>query len=176
MKRGIQICFLLLLTVCLCGTRSGASGRTGSITVMMRAGEMPIPGGMLVLYYIDVSIDGELTPERAKELEAQMQLDAGIRQAINKDGKVFFSELEPGIYLVTQPEASAGYRKMQPFLVPMPLEQNGALHYDIVAYPKLEKLPADLETPDTGQKDMLLPLILSGGGLLALVLGKRREA
>ena len=177
MKRRLLIWLLLLCALCLCAadTLAVENGRKGSITVTLRTGEEPVAGGMLALHYIGPKLDMEPTPEYALVVERQLQSDPGIRCRLGENGCAVFAELKMGVYLVSQPSVAAGYRKMHPFLVSIPMLQDEVWNYDICAYPKTEKLPEDPEMPDTGQD--LWPfcvLLLSTSGLLASAVLSRR--
>ena len=178
MKRKTVICLLMLCIIYLCAAVTLASEGTqrGSITVVMRSGEETAPGSVLALHYIGPETEHALTPEYAAELETRLQGDPGQRYRVGTDGKVVFGDLALGVYLISQPEAAPGYLRMRPFLVSLPLWQDGQLIYDVCASPKMEKAPEDPVLPDTGQPPLLVfPLLVSGGMLLLLLKRERNE-
>lgn len=94
----------------------------------------------------------------------------------NSDGKAVFSNLEPGLYLVAQTEASAGYEPLKPFLVSVPMKEDGNDVYDVNADGKFqlqqesktttEKKPSGSTLPQTGQLNWPIPVLV----VLGLVL------
>lgn len=74
----------------------------------------------------------------------------GTVQAVDNDGNAVFEDLELGLYLVAQTKASAGYKAVNPFLVSLPLAEDGQWLYDVDASPKVGAYtPETPETPDT---------------------------
>lgn len=61
----------------------------------------------------------------------------GTLAAIEVDGTVFFDQLELGIYLIVQAEESDTYEAITPFLVTVPMEEDGEWTYEIDAAPKV---------------------------------------
>ncbi len=99
---------------------------------------------------------------------------AGITNEIGQDGIVSFTVLEPGLYLLVQDVAAEGYNKAAPFLVSVPMTENGSYIYDVDASPKVEltKAPAEPEQPETptgpklpqtGQLNWPIPLLVVAG-------------
>lgn len=107
---------------------------------------------------------------------------------------VSFTNLELGLYLLVQDVAAEGCIKMEPFLVSVPMEENGGYLYDVDASPKVElaklpvepskpeqpELPGGSKLPQTGQLNWPIPLLvmsglclLSAGWLLRF--GKRKS-
>ena len=168
----------------------------GSITFIVDYEGEPVDGGNLTLYRVgdivenngDYSfaliekLDDEKTaldnledPQLARDLaakaaEAKLK---GVTAAI-KEGKVVFEEVEPGLYVVVQQEASAGFEAMSPFLISMPKFENGTYVTDIKAEPKpsLEKAPEkpekpqDPTLPQTGQLNWPVPVLAVSGVVL----------
>lgn len=147
--------------------------KKGSITVTMRQGEKTVPGGTLTLYRVGVvsendgNYDFVLTDEFAGSgltLEdihsAQLAGEladyakahgmSGTTQNIGTDGTVTFRDLEPGLYLLVQNKAAAGYYAATPFLVSVPMLEGGLYVYEVDASPKVEikKMPETPETPE----------------------------
>ena len=74
----------------------------------------------------------------------------GTVQAVDNDGNAVFEDLELGLYLVAQTKASAGDKAVNPFLVSLPLAEDGQWLYDVDASPKVGAYtPETPETPDT---------------------------
>lgn len=129
---------------------------------------------------------------------AQDKAIAADQTAENASGKVVFSDLTPGLYLLVQPEPSPGYHALSPFLVSLPVwdEETGAYQYEVSAAGKLELRPmpgkpsepatptappgpTDPTLPQTGQLNWPVPVLVilglalfAGGWLLRF--GKRK--
>lgn len=80
---------------------------------------------------------------------------SGTTAAIGSDGTVTFSGLELGLYLVVQTTDSDNYETINPFLVTVPMESDGAWLYDVDASPKVGAVtpiePEDEEEEDPGE-------------------------
>lgn len=176
MNRKQLISLLLLLTLlCLLALPVSAAQtldltRTGSIRLTMRYDGKPIGGGDLTLYPVaTVRIDDgnavfspvaglEDFSFSAQEL-AQAELAervlakvkelglSGQTKPIGSDGTVQFDNLSLGLYLLEQKTAADGYSRVRPFLVSLPLEEDGTLLYDVDASPKPEPLTPEGTEP-----------------------------
>ena len=145
MKRILAL-LMLLLFLCPAAGEALASARTGSLTVVL-----PGAGGELKLYSVDFVPPEKLTSEYAGILAPEMPESEGICKTIGADGRAVFENLSPGVYLLCQTQASAGYQKICPFFVTIPMAQGDGWSYEITACPKAEKTPGDDGNPDTGQ-------------------------
>lgn len=85
----------------------------------------------------------------AEKLKAEIGASAvGVTQTIGADGMAGFSGLEEGIYLVVQTKAANGYEMFSPFLVSLPMRENGQWKYQVEAMPKIEvSVSGKPETP-----------------------------
>ena len=97
---------------------------------------------------------GDLTDSSlASRLEAKLPLTAeGITRTVSEDGKVTFSNLPLGLYLVVQTENSKGYEAINSFLVSLPMADESGWLYTVDATPKVgaptqEVTPPEPETP-----------------------------
>lgn len=181
--------------------------RTGSISITMSYLAEPVPGGTLTLYRVaEVAVENEAdysfryteayagceaslealndsqTAWTLAEYTARNEI-AGLKQQIDEEGKIFFGDLELGLYLLVQEDPAEGYDTANPFLVSVPGKENGSYIYEVNASPKLnlEPLPTDPPTeptdppppppdiPQTGQTKWPVPLLLVGGLLLVVV-------
>ncbi len=167
MRRGIaglMIAMLLLGTPMVIyaeGEEAPDLTQTGSIEVTMKQEEEVVPGGTLTLYRVgeiqqqdtrlffspvgDFAKSGETLeniaePELAEVLAGYAQEANGDTLQVDDGGKVFFDELELGLYLVVQYEAAEGYEKVSPFLVTVPVNINGSYIYQVDATPKVGTL------------------------------------
>lgn len=134
--------------------------RPGSIHLTLNNAEnLPVTGGTICLYDVAAlsiadetptfteteafcsfsadwdTIDADLAQDLAIYVETQ-QIQ-GTLAAIEVDGTVFFDQLELGIYLIVQAEESDTYEAITPFLVTVPMEEDGEWTYEIDAAPKV---------------------------------------
>ena len=65
---------------------------------------------------------------------------------IGADGTVLVQSLNLGLYLLVQDKAADGFEVISPFLVSVPMYENGAYIYEVNAEPKLSALT---KTPAT---------------------------
>lgn len=181
------------------------TSRNGSIQITMRQGETAVSGGTLTIYRVGAvrAEDGnyrfELTGDFADCGESLKDIQSaalakrlaqyasnkkltGTTKDIGKDGKVSFTNLELGLYLLVQGTAADGYYKADPFLVTVPMLENGVYCYDVDASPKVEvekkpttpttpnkpttRKPTTSTLPKTGQLWWPVSLLAVGGILL----------
>lgn len=189
-KRIWFLCVLVLLIHCAPPASALDTAQTGSI-------RLTLPGGDMLLYRVGEigEADGQLcflptgdfstwdgslvdiqSPELANELAAYVQANkfSGISGRIQDDGKVTFSGLMPGLYLLVQTEAASGYELIAPFLVSLPVYEADGYHYDVDASPKfqLSAIPTQPQPslPQTGQLNWPVP-VLGISGLILFLLG-----
>ena len=210
LKRGAALLLALLLCCAFAVTASAHDvpdlSRTGSISVAMAYDGQPVGGGTLTLYRV-----GEVSQEdgnyrfsltgafAASGLSLADRSDADLAQAladyaaangiagtaaveIGADGTGTADGLALGLYLVTQSESADGFEPAAPFLVGVPLYEDGAYVYHVDATPKLGTLtkspaaptPGTAGTgttlPQTGQLNWPIP-VLTVLGLALLVVG-----
>lgn len=180
----------------------------GSVTVTMAYLGEPLPGGSLTLYRVaDVATeDGDYFFEytadfAACEIAVEELLSAQLPGALaaiaaekgltgttgtaDETGRVRFDGLEIGLYLIVQEEAAAGFRKINPFLVSVPQNDDGHYVYDVETAPKNvpgpEPEPTEPPTvppteptepgpglPQTGLTNWPVPVLAVTGMLLIL--------
>ena len=151
--------------------------RTGSIKVSLYDSETSkaVGGGTLTLYRVakvqkdnanlsfvytngfedcgvelgDLS-EGELAGRLAEKIAATAE---STTVEISDLGVAEFGDLEVGLYLVVQTTAAENYNVINPFLVSVPIQENGGYVYDVDALPKVgtaaKKTPEPPDTPDT---------------------------
>lgn len=146
--------------------------RTGSVTVTMRQGTTPVSGGTLTLYRVGAvkqengdclfvltgdfvdggeTLDDVSSAELAERLAGfadDHDLDGNVRE-ISEEGEVCFADLELGLYLLVQEQAADGYAAINPFLVSVPLAEEGHYLYDVDASPKVALIHTTLTTQTT---------------------------
>lgn len=150
--------------------------RTGSIKVSLYDSETSeaVGGGTLTLYRVakvqkdnanlsfvytngfedcgvelgDLS-EGELAGQLAEKIAATAE---STTVEISDLGIAEFGDLEVGLYLVVQTTAAENYNVINPFLVLVPIQENGSYVYDVDALPKVgtaaKKTPEPPDTPD----------------------------
>lgn len=150
--------------------------RTGSIKVSLYDSETSeaVGGGTLTLYRVakvqkdnanlsfvytngfedcgvelgDLS-EGELAGRLAEKIAATAE---STTVEISELGAAEFGDLEVGLYLVVQTTAAENYNVINPFLVSVPIQENGSYVYDVDALPKVgtaaKKTPEPPDTPD----------------------------
>lgn len=146
--------------------------KKGSISVTMKANNKVVPGGKLTLYRVGDAKedDGNLSFQLTEDFEgskaslqdvtsaslaktlaeyASKQKLAGKTVEIDKNGTVKFDDLRVGLYLLVQNTAASGYNKVNPFLVTIPMTQNGKYVYDVDARPKVDVTKPKPDTPNT---------------------------
>lgn len=175
--------------------------RPGSISITMEYREEPVAGGSLTLYRVadvdthngdyfftytadfaecEIPVTELSSANIASELAsiARDKKITGITQTMDKDGKTTFSDLEIGLYLLVQEKAASGYKKVNPFLVSVPYNDNGHYIYDVDTAPKNlpgpETEPTTAPTkpsdrlPQTGQTNWPVPVMAAVGMLLVM--------
>lgn len=182
--------------------------RKGRITVTLRDGSAPVSGGSLTWFRVgDVAEDdgnysfalsGDFSGSGVslEDIEshavagaladyAKKQKLAGTTVSISAGGQAAISNLQPGLYLLTQREAAKGYAPLNPFLVSLPSYEDGVYRYEVDASPKvsLERAPEeptettrptiplkDDELPQTGVLNWPVP-VMAVAGLMLICLG-----
>lgn len=151
--------------------------RTGSIKVSLYDSETAeaVGGGTLTLYRVakvqkdnanlsfvytngfedcgvelgDLS-EGELAGRLAEKIAATAE---STTVEVSDLGAAEFGDLEVGLYLVVQTTAAENYNVINPFLVSVPIQENGSYVYDVDALPKVgtaaKKAPEPPDKPDT---------------------------
>lgn len=185
--------------------------KKGSITVDFEYDSKAVTGGRLALYRIakvrqtDGNYDFENLPEFAGFHKDMSDLTSAelarcladfvnshnilpVDTRDNRTGSVTFLELSHGLYLVVQVEAASGYEAVQPFLVTVPMLEDGHYVYDVNAYGKtaLKKAKTDPAgtsptgtvprgtapaggLPQTGQLNWPIPVLALTGCVLILI-------
>lgn len=188
--------------------------RDSSLTLVMSWDGKPLENGSLTLYRVGDIIysdggygftpvselkDTGISLKKLNDTELPGKLEAlavlrklgPIRQSVSK-GEAVFSELQPGLYVVTQTEKEAcdGFEPIRPFLMSLPQWDGKTYVYDRKAQPKvaLEKIPEQPATtephpteqtavesekssglPQTGQLNWPVPVMAVSGFMLLLV-------
>ncbi|MCD7763297.1 MAG: hypothetical protein LUI14_08900, partial [Lachnospiraceae bacterium] len=152
-------------------TRSGSVGLT-----LTDVEGKTVSGGSVTLYevaklYLD---DGDMAYEYTEAFsECTVTLDVtdltmaealvgylaeypadGEEKAIGGDGKISFTDLEPGLYLLVQTNESDGFERFNPFVVTVPIDMDGEWVYTVDASPKVGPVtPEETESPTEGSTE-----------------------
>lgn len=219
MMKKLTICFLLItllmgLTVTSHAAEAPDVNRQASLTLEMEYGDEMLDSGRLTLYRVgDIAKDGAddcfalisalddsnvslenledtALPQTLADLAIRHELEA-VTASI-EDGKVTFTQLKPGLFVVVQQdeEASEGFAQIHPFLISLPHWDGEQYVYDLTAKPKVSLEPAPPteppETeppkptepteptepwlPQTGQTNWPVP-VMAVGGIAFIILG-----
>lgn len=207
MKYKFRIATLLLSVLLLCALSVTAYAhevpdecRKGTIVVEMKYDGNAVTGGKLLAYQVariaendgnysfealvpyeveEISQENLNTPELAAAFAEQVSGE-GIEPAVSEDGLVRFENLELGLYLIIQTEASDGFEPLKPFLVSVPMNEGGHYVYEVNAEGKFqlqqEPQPTTAPTespgpglPQTGQLNWPIPVLaVLGLGLFSM--------
>lgn len=220
MRYKLRLAPLLLSVLLLCSLGLAVSAhevpdgnRKGTVTVKMEYDGKSVTGGVLAAYRVAqiVETDGNFgfealapyeapellpenlnTPELAASFAGQIS-GAGIAPASSENGLTRFEDLELGLYLIVQTEAAPGFEPMKPFLVSVPINEDGHYVYDVTAEvksqlhqepqpttPPMPTQPLEPTLPQTGQLNWPIPVLAVLGLVLfsvgwALHFGKKKE-
>lgn len=212
-KKLFALLLLLALSLGLCMQVQAAEqpnpDRLCSITFVMDFDGMPLEGGSLTLYQVgemnhsgngfvpvepllqDISNLNNLQASGLAEELNELAITHGLSPltAPIVAGQAVFTELKPGLYVVSQRsgEETPGYSAINLFLISLPQWQAGAYVYDLTAAPKVPVETAPTEPtepsepapptepgdtpslPQTGQLNWPIPLMaVLGLALFAL--------
>lgn len=197
----LAISLLCLASVAPCAHEAPDMSGAGSIFVDMVYDGEAVPGGVLALYRVGevteddenysfalsgdfagsgISLEGITSSELAETLAEYVSDNSlsGTAVEIGDDGVAAVGGLPLGLYLIVQTEAAAGYEAVEPFLVSIPVDEDGIYVYDVVATPKMSVLaetkstlvspvaPAGGTLPQTGQLNWPAPVMAALGILL----------
>ena len=195
----LAVCLLCLLPVSVYASEPLDESQKGSITVEMNYDGQAVTGGTLKAYQVGrvqqengdtffvktnpmAGFPGDFsdvsTPKLAEDIAAFVQEHHVEPCAVseNRDGTAVFSNLELGLYLIVQTESSDGFEPLKPFLVSVPMREDGHYVYQVNAdgkfqlhqepQPTTPTKPADPTLPDTGQLNWPIPVLV----LLGLIL------
>lgn len=116
-----------------------------------KAADAGISGSNLVYTYTDAFADNGMSLDDlnaeglADHLSAyadEQGVEGVAEQTTGDDGTALFDGLETGLYLVRQTTDTDGYYTLSPFLVSIPMSEDGVWNYDVTAQPKVEAKPS----------------------------------
>lgn len=211
MKRSIAplllaLCLLVLSALPAHAVEIPDLDAQGSVRVQMKTDSTPVPGGSLTLYRVGRIVQTDtgfgfvpagdfegypgtledLGKTTAAELADYAKANSlpGESKTIDETGTAVFDPLEPGLYLLTQPKSGDGYLPADPFLVTLPMAQEGHYVYQVDASPKVTLHPAptqptqpgDPTLPQTGQLNWPIPVLVAAGAsclIAGVILGRK---
>ena len=213
--RGVLLALLICLLLCTAAVADEFDGsRNGSITLnltdgkgnaasggefwLFRVGDAVVRGSNLCFELTadfaptGVSLEDLNSSAVAETLAAYAQQHSGLclqSRSADRNGRVGFSRVPCGLYLVMQktPASGYGFERMSAFvaMIPMTNESGTGWDYDVTAKPKVEKKPTPTPTRTPGPsttppRDTKLPqtgllmwpvLALAGLGVALFALG-----
>ena len=165
MGRKILTFFVVVLLITTCVIVASAEefdpGKTGSISVTLteQYEKTPIAGAELSVYYIatvGINTEGKLNyiftekfatldvavddPELAAKLDTYLSENevTAIRLRTDENGIAGCEALPLGLYFIRQTNTVTGFAPCTPFLVTVPMENDGSYVYAVNASPKTE--------------------------------------
>ena len=207
----LMLCLLVWGAVPALAAETVDETRIGSIKVLLCDTETaaPLQGGELTLYRVanvskngadmsftytngfencGIALDNVSESALASRLAEKVTQNAqAVTKTVNDSGIAVFGDLKAGLYLIVQKQAAEGYDAIQPFLVTVPIMENGQYVYDVDAHPKAgtssrktTQTPPTQEVlsalPQTGQLNWPVPVLAVTGAVLVaagVVLKKR---
>ena len=186
MKRGIMA-LLLTAAVLTLSMPARASEPRGSVEIRLDAGELPVTNGAVTMYLVGLPmgdgyrlldrygggvVRGEDTGSGNLAYWLGELADGGKELLLDVDGRVVFSGVEAGLYLVVQTRRMDGFYPFRPFLTEVPSAVGWTQRYE----PEIR--PITDEPPGTGDLTVYLGVLgmaLSGGGLVCCGIWDRKR-
>jgi len=163
----LLLCILLLcgLHTTTVSALTQDENRKGTITVAMKYGGEAISGGTLTVYRVgeateengkykfhkseaiqDFAVDFDLDdsgindPDLADAIAAFVEENhlSAYADAENQAGKAVFTDLDVGMYLIMQTKTADGYEPLKPFLVAVPMNEDGQYKWAVIAEGKTQ--------------------------------------
>ena len=181
------------IKVLLCDTETAAPLQGGELT-LYRVASVSKNGADMSFTYVNgfencgIALDNVSESALASRLAEKVTQNAqAVTKTVNDSGIAVFGDLKAGLYLIVQKQAAEGYDAIQPFLVTVPIMENGQYVYDVDAHPKAgtssrktTQTPPTQEVlsalPQTGQLNWPVPVLAVTGAVLVaagVVLKKR---
>ena len=173
----IALCLLLIVNLqVFAETWPGKIDKTAHGSILVRfvdADNKPITGGNVELYKVaGVADDSQgndvYVPESdfcksgldyTRLMDAEFASEAGQFASahgisgeiceVDPNGQAKYEDLEVGIYLITQPIANDGWYAIDPYVVTLPLNEQGIWNYNVDSLPKMEPLAPILSPTPT---------------------------
>ena len=186
MKRGI-IALMVIGTLLSLSIRAGASEMKGSVEVKLDAGELPVTNGAVSMYLVGVPTEGgyrlldrygggivRSEDAASSNLAYWLRELAGSGQELllDVDGRVVFSGIEEGLYLVEQTQRMDGFYPFRAFLAEVPADGQWTRRFAPAVFPITDEPPC---TGDVTIYLAALGMLLSGGGLVCCGIWNRKK-
>lgn len=167
---GVFLLAVILTFVFILTFSADAAEKKGSITVELNELETDRAGIMLECFCVaeegengwhltetfdgsgikpwklEKAVDYKKAAERLSSWANTRNLSAET-ETTDKNGKLVFSDLKEGIYLIRQKSGIRTYGTIAPFIVCIPMEENGMLLYDVQTKTKGEEILEFTATP-----------------------------
>lgn len=198
----LAFCLLCMVSVTAYAHEVPDENQKGTVTVKMEYDGKAVKGGTLTAYRVGEirENDGNYSFEKTAAMEnfagnyenigsaslaeeiaafVEQQKIPAYAAAKNENGEAVFPNLELGLYLIVQTESSSGYEPLNPFLISVPMNEDGHYVYEISAEGKFQlhqepqpttpEKPSEPTLPQTGQLNWPIPvLVVLGLGLFSV--------
>ena len=186
MRRGIVILLMLAALLSL-SVSAGASELKGSVEVKLDAGELPVINGAVTIYLVGIPIEGgyrlldrygggivRAEDVGSSNLAYWLRELAGSGQELllDVDGRVVFSGIEEGLYLVEQTQRMDGFYPFRAVLAEVPADGQWTRRFAPAVFPITDEPPC---TGDVTIYLAALGMLLSGGGLVCCGIWNRKK-
>ena len=187
MKRGI-LALLLTAAVLSLSATAGAAALKGSVEIQLEVGDLPVTNGAVTMYLVGVPVEGGYRlldrygggVVRSEDTESgnlaywlSELSDGGKELLLDVDGRVVFSGVEPGLYLLEQTRRMDGFYPFRAFLAEVPAGGQWTRRYEPMVIPITDEPPC---TGDVTTYLAVLSMALSGGGLVCCgIWGRQRN-
>lgn len=182
------VCFLLVAALAMgLAIPCRAAEEQGSIRISVPREEDRTYYGAVTLYRVGVPVSGGYRLGsgfgggfvEAKDVQSIALIQWLAERVGTPDGyRVLdswgcgeFRNLEKGLYLLVQTEPAEGFYPFVPFLVQIPSGEQ----WDILTYPKMEELPAELPRTGDGSGVQAYSIVMAVSGMGLMLLLKRRK-
>lgn len=186
MKRGILVLLGMALALGL-SLNAKATEMRGTVEVKLDAGELPVTNGAVTMYLVGIPTEGgyRLLDSygggivRSEDIASSNlaywlgELAGGGKELLlDVDGRVVFSGVEEGLYLLVQTRRMDGFYPFRAFLAEVPAGREWTRCYEPLVMPITD------EPPLTGDLTIYLAVMgmaLSGGGLVCCCIWDRKK-
>ena len=187
MKRGI-LALLLTAAVLSLSATAGAAALKGSVEIQLEVGDLPVTNGAVTMYLVGVPVEGGYRlldrygggVVRSEDTESgnlaywlSELSDGGKELLLDVDGRVVFSGVEPGLYLLEQTRRMDGFYPFRAFLAEVPAGGQWTRRFEPMVIPITDEPPC---TGDVTTYLAVLSMALSGSGLVCCgIWGRKRK-
>ena len=186
MKRGI-LALLLTAAVLSLSATAGAAELKGSVEIKLEVGDLPVTNGAVTMYLVGIPVGGGYRlldsygggVVRSEDVHSgnlaywlRELAGSGKELLLDVDGRVVFSGVEEGLYLLVQTQRMDGFYPFRAFLAEVPAGNQWTRRYEPAVMPITDEPPL---TGDVTFPLAVLGMALSGGGLVCCGLWNRKK-